>query len=272
MMKAALNNLRPVWVAGLLLVLAVLFVQGLADPAHIDLGQRLRAPDAQHWLGTDQLGRDLLGRILQGAALTFAVALVSVCLSGVLGITVGMLAGYVGGWLDTLLMRLVDMQLALPGLLLALLVAAVLGPGLGNLVWVLVLTGWTGFARVIRAQVMQLRGMEFILSSHAIGAGDGRILLRHILPNIAGACLVIATLEVARVIIVEASLSFLGLGVQPPLASWGRMLVEGQVYMAQAWWVVAFPGLAILLAVLSVNLLSRMLKRRFDQHPSGRGL
>lgn len=253
---------RPLLLGGVLLVTLIAF----ADPGQIDLSLRLHAPDTQHWLGTDQLGRDVLGRILQGAILTFGIALVSVCLSAWVGVSIGLLAGYAGGWLDGVLMRLVDVQLALPGLLLALLVAAVLGPGLGNLIVVLVLTGWTGFARVIRAQVLQMRGLEFILGSHAIGAGTARILFRHILPNVASAGLVVATLEVARVIIVEASLSFLGLGIQPPLASWGRMLVEGQIYMAECWWVVTFPGLAIVCAVLAVNLLSRMLKRRFEHH------
>lgn len=263
---ALLKFYRPLLLGGFLLVALVT----LADPGRIDLALRLQAPDAQHWLGTDQLGRDVLGRITQGAMLTFGIALVSVCLSALVGVFIGMLAGYAGGWLDGLLMRLVDVQLALPGLLLALLVAAVLGPGLGNLIVVLVLTGWTGFARVIRAQVLQVRGLEFILGSHAIGAGTARILFRHILPNVSSAGLVVATLEVARVIIVEASLSFLGLGIQPPLASWGRMLVEGQVYMAECWWVVTFPGLAIVCAVLAVNLLSRGLKRHFERHDSGR--
>lgn len=263
---ALLTLSRALLLGGLLLVTLIVF----ATPGHIDLALRLRAPDAQHWLGTDQLGRDVLGRILQGAMLTFGIALVSVCMSALVGVSVGLLAGYVGGWLDGLLMRLVDVQLALPGLLLALLVAAVLGPGLGNLIVVLVMTGWTGFARVIRAQVLQVRGLDFILGSHAIGAGTVRILFRHILPNVASAGLVVATLEVARVIIVEASLSFLGLGIQPPLASWGRMLVEGQVYMAECWWVVTFPGLAIVFAVLTVNLLSRSLKRRFERHESGK--
>lgn len=251
--------LRWPWL--LLLVVAAVLARW-HDPHHIDLALRLAAPNAQHWMGTDQLGRDVLSRVVEGAAVALGLAVVAVALSAVVGISLGVLAGYRGGVIDACLMRLVDMQLAIPSMLLALLVIAVLGPGIGNLLMVLVITGWTGYARIVRGEVIQLRGREFILSCHAIGAGHLRIMFWHLLPNVATACLVVATLEAARVVIIEASMSYLGLGVQPPTASWGRMLVEGQVYVASAWWVVTFPGLAILLAVLGANRLGTGLRAR----------
>jgi len=251
----------------LLAVVVLLTLAPLSPPDHVVLAERLQAPGATHWLGTDPLGRDLLSRLLAGARITLGLALSAVALAGLVGTLVGLLAGYAGGIWDALLMRLVDMQLALPTLLLALLVIAVLGPGVGNLVCVLALTGWTRYARIVRGQALMLRDREFILSAHAIGAGAWRIMLRHLLPNLLAPVLVIATLELARLIVVESALSYLGLGVQPPTASWGRMLAEGQVYLASAWWVVTFPGLAIVLSVLCINLAGDRLRHRFDPRP-----
>jgi len=176
----------------------------------------------------------------------------------------GIFAGYQGGVWDRVLMRLVDMQLAFPLMLLALIVAAALGPSVRNLILVLALTSWTRYARIVRGQVLAVREREFVQSARAIAASRWRIMLRHILPNIMTPALVVATLELARVIILEASLSFLGLGVQPPWPSWGRMLAEGRTYMASAWWIAAFPGIAIMLTVLSVNLLGDWLRDYFD--------
>ena len=256
---------------GLVLLLALpvlLLLAGalpwVADPELIALEQRLQAPSLSHWLGTDALGRDQLARLLHGSRITLSLALGAVLLGGVVGTGLGLVAGYTGGRWERVLMRLTDMQMALPTLLLALLVVAAMGPGIANLIIVLALTGWTRFARLVRGQVLSLREREFVLAAHAIGASPLRIMLRHLLPNLAGPLLVLATLELARVILVEAALSYLGLGVQPPAASWGRMLAEGEVYIATAWWVVVFPGLAIVATVLAINLGGDRLRDRLD--------
>lgn len=258
------------WRAAPLAVLLVAVVAlapalpGLADPDRIDLAARLTPPGALHWLGTDPLGRDLLARLIYGARVTLALAFAAVLLGGVVGGTIGLVAGYAGGLSDRLLMRLTDMQMALPTLLLALLIVAALGPGIGNLVLILALTGWTRFARIVRGQVVSLREREFVLAARAVGAGPVRIMVTHLAPNLLSPLLVLATLELARVILIEAALSYLGLGVQPPTASWGRILAEGEIYIANAWWVVVFPGLAIILTVLAVNLGGDWLRDRLD--------
>lgn len=244
---------------------------GLPDPVRSDLRGRFAPPTwtglfspGAHPLGADQLGRDILSRIIHGSQITLSVATCAVVLGGIVGVFLGIVAGYFGGVVDRILMRLVDIQLAIPLMLLALLVVAALGPNLTNLVIVLAVTSWIRYARIIRGQVLALRSREFVQSARAIGASTWRIMLRHILPNVLTPALVVATLELARVIIMDAALSFLGLGVQPPDASWGRMLAEGRVYISTAWWIVTFPGLAILLTVLSVNLLGDWLRDYFD--------
>jgi len=240
-------------------------------PTRPDLMARLAPPAwGAHPLGTDQLGRDILSRILYGSQVTLLVAAAAVLLGGVVGVGLGILAGYAGGWTDRILMRVVDMQLAVPLMLLALLVVATLGPSLQNIVLVLALTCWVRYARIVRGQVLALRDREFMLAVRAAGAGPVRAMLRHILPNVLTPVLVVGTLELARVILLEAALSFLGLGVQPPFPSWGRMLAEGRNYMASAWWIAAFPGLAIMLTVLAVNLLGDWLRDHFDPR-LGRG-
>jgi peptide/nickel transport system permease protein len=176
----------------------------------------------------------------------------------------GLLAGYFGGWTERVIMRLADMQLSIPLMLFALIIIAALGPSLPNLIIVLAMTGWTRFARITRGEVLSLREREFVLSARAAGARPLRILLRHILPNALTAVIVLATLELARVVILESALSFLGLGVQPPQASWGRMLADGRGYIATAWWLSTFPGLAIVLVVLGVNLLGDWMRDYFD--------
>jgi peptide/nickel transport system permease protein len=243
----------------------------LPSPTQADLRARLRPPtlelDARgyaHPLGTDNIGRDMLSRILHGGQLTLAVGAAAVVLGGIVGVFLGIFAGYSGGVWDRVLMRLVDMQLAFPLMLLALIVAAALGPSVRNLILVLALTSWTRYARIVRGQVLAVREREFVQSARAIAASPWRIMFRHILPNVMTPALVVATLELARVIILEAALSFLGLGVQPPWPSWGRMLAEGRTYMASAWWIAAFPGIAIMLTVLSVNLLGDWLRDFFD--------
>ncbi|AYD04027.1 ABC transporter permease [Neorhizobium sp. NCHU2750] len=244
---------------------------GLPSPTRSSLTARMVAPTwtgllspGAHPLGTDELGRDVLSRILFGSRTTLLIAAGAVILGGAVGTLLGIVAGYYRGIVDRILMRIVDIQLALPLMLLALLVVAAVGASGQNLVVVLALTSWLRYARIIRGQVLTLREREFILSAHAIGAGTWRIMIKHLLPNVMTPVLVIATLELARIIIMDAALSFLGLGVQPPSPSWGRMLADGRVYITTAWWIVTFPGLAILLTVLSVNLLGDWLRDYFD--------
>lgn len=260
------------WAVLLVILLGALstFVLDLPDPTRGSLAARLKPPSfdflsfASHPLGTDQLGRDMLSRILYGSRVTLMVAAGAVAVGGLVGVTLGMISGYAGGWTDRILMRIVDMQLAVPLILLALIVIAAVGPSLQNLVLVLALTSWIRYARLVRGQVLSLREREFVLSARAIGAPPAAVLAAHILPNILTPVLIIGTLELSRVILLEASLSFLGLGVQPPSPSWGRMLAEGRTYIATAWWVTTFPGIAIVLAVLSVNFVGDWLRDYFD--------
>jgi peptide/nickel transport system permease protein len=245
------------------------------DPVKTNLRQRLAPPmtrvqeQAPSLLGRDQLGRDILSRIIYGSRVTLIVAATSVILGGVVGIALGLVAGFYGGWVERILMRLVDVQLSLPMMLLALIIVAVLGPSLQNLVIVLALTSWTRYARIVRGEVLSLREREFVLSAVAAGAKATRIIVHHILPNVLSAAVVVGTLELARVIIMESALSFLGLGVQPPAPSWGRMLADGRSYMASAWWLATFPGLAIVILVLGVNMLGDWLRDHFDPRLSG---
>jgi len=243
----------------------------LPDPTRGDLRARLAGPTwdglfspGAHPLGTDEIGRDILSRLIHGSRITLLVATAAVVLGGVVGTILGIIAGYKGGIVDRILMRLVDIQLAIPLMLLALLVVAALGPSLRNVVLVLALTSWIRYARIIRAQVLSLREREFVQSARAIGASTTRIMFLHILPNVMTPALVVGTLELARVIIMDSALSFLGLGVQPPTPSWGKMLADGRVYLSSAWWAVTFPGLAIVLTVLSVNLFGDWLRDYFD--------
>lgn len=244
---------------------------GLADPTVGSLMARLKPPTWEglfapgaHPLGTDEIGRDVLSRVIHGSRSTLMIGAVAVVCGGIVGVALGIIAGWFGGWTDRILMRIVDLQLALPLMLLALLVVAVLGAGLTNLIIVLALTSWVRYARIIRGQVLAIREREFIQSARAIGAGTWRIMALHILPNVATPALIVATLELARIILMDAALSFLGLGVQPPSPSWGRMLADGRTYISSAWWLVTFPGIAIVLTVLSVNLTGDWLRDHFD--------
>lgn len=243
----------------------------LPNPLRGDLMARMSPPTwtglfspGPHPLGTDPLGRDILSRIIYGSRITLTISLAAVFVGALVGVTLGIVAGFMGGIVDSVLMRIVDMQLAIPLVLFALLMVAAMGPSLWTLIIVLGLTGWTSYARIVRGQVLSLRNREFVLSARAAGAGTGRIMLLHILPNVLTPVLVVGTLEMARVIIMDAALSFLGLGVQPPTPSWGRMLADGRVYISTAWWVVTFPGIAIALTVLSINLLGDWLRDFFD--------
>lgn len=215
-------------------------------------------------LGTDQLGRDILSRIVYGSRVAVIVGAATVGFSGLLGLIIGMVSGYFGGLVDVLLMRILDIQLSIPFILLALAIIGILGPSLPNIVAVLAVTGWMVYARVVRAEVLSLRTREFIAAVEALGGSHVRILVRHLLPNVISSMVVLATLEVARMMIIESALSFLGLGVQPPTPSWGSMLAEGRVYLNTAWWLATFPGLAVLVTVLGINLFGDWLRDMLD--------
>jgi peptide/nickel transport system permease protein len=241
------------------------------DPIEQDLGDlRLKPPgfrDAAgriHPLGTDHLGRDLLARVVYGARPALMVGIAAVMISGVIGMVAGLVSGYFGGRVDDALMRLADIQLAFPFILLAIAVIGVLGPSLKTIIAVIGVSSWVIYARIVRSAVLSLREREFVQAALALGSGDGRVLIRHILPNALTPWLVVATLDMARVIVIESALSFLGLGVQPPTPTWGGMLADGRVYISTAWWLATFPGLAILVTVLGINLFGDGLRDTLD--------
>lgn len=265
-------------------LLAVLLVAGFGasfvtpdSPTAQNLSITVRPPSVApihgkiHLLGTDQLGRDILSRLLVGLRISLLVALTVVPLSILLGLTVGMVTGFRGGWLDVALMRLVDAQLSIPTLLLAVAVVAVLGTGLSQIVAVLVIAGWPSYARVVRAEVLSLREREFAAAARAVGASDAHILAQHVLPNVVPTVLVLGTLHLPVVIIFEAALSFLGLGIQPPTPSLGQMIGQAQDLVWQAWWMPTIPGVAITLVVLAFNLLGDRLRDVLDPRLRGLG-
>ena len=262
------------WPAAILgaLVVCALFAPWLAplDPDRQDLLGRLKPPGFEargdvFRLGSDELGRDVLSRLIHGARVSISVAVLSVVLSGVVGVAVGMVAGYLRGWVETVLMRLVDIVLSIPAILLAIITVAVLGPGFVNVVLVLALTRWPRYARVAYGQTLAIADRPFVTLARAMGASAPRVLAVHVLPNIAGPLLVVATLEFGLMVLFEAGLSFLGLGVQPPTASWGSMLATGRNYVGSAWWIATFPGLALFLLVLSANLIGDRLGDRIGE-------
>ena len=240
------------------------------DPTEQDITNRLRPPGSPdpsgraHLLGTDHLDRDMLARVIFGARPALMVGFAAVAISGLLGLVVGLLSGYFGGRIDDVFMRLADIQLAFPFILLAIAVIGVLGPSLPVIIVVIGVSSWVVYARVVRGSVLSLREREFVQAALALGSGDGRILVRHVLPNAVTPWLVVATLDMARVIVIESALSFLGLGVQPPTPTWGGMLADGRVYISTAWWLATFPGLAILVTVLGINLFGDGLRDTLD--------
>jgi len=253
-----------------LIVLTALFAPYLTpmSPAVQDITHAFAPPSghlgAPYSLGADHLGRDLFSRIIFGTRISLVIGLSSVGIAGTLGTLLGLIAGYYGKWLDSIIMRIADLQLSIPFLVLAIAVIGVLGTGLANLVIVLGITGWVSYSRVVRSEVLSLREREFVMAVHLLGATRVRIMLRHILPNVLPSVIVIASLEVARMIISEAALSFLGLGVQPPTPSWGSMVADGRNYIATAWWISAFPGAAIFVTVFGINVFGDWLRDTLD--------
>lgn len=233
-------------------------------PDHIELSRILAAPGHGAWLGYDDLGRPLWDRLVEGARISFFVSVLVVLISLVIGTIIGAITAYAGGWLDHVIVRIIDIFLAFPGLLLAIALAGLMGPGLNNVVIALSVIGWVGFARLTRAQVMALKNRDHIHAAVALGAGRPRIILRHLLPLVSAPLIVEATFAVANVVIAEAGLSFLGLGIQPPDPSWGSMIREGTRYMLVAPHMVLVPGIALMLVVLSVNLLGDRLRDWMD--------
>ena len=250
-------------IVGILSVAAV-FAPFLAQygPNVISIDEALLAPSARHLFGTDQLGRDLFSRMLFGARVSLLVGVVSVGISVLVGLSLGSIAGYLGGLWDSLIMRFSDIMLCFPAFFLILAIAAVLEPSMLNIILVIGLTGWMGVVRLVRAEILSLKEREFILAARAIGAGNSRIILRHLIPNALGPVIVNAALGVAGAILLESSLSFLGLGIQPPNPSWGNILAESKAVMGAAWWMSLFPGLAILVTVLGFNLIGEGLREQ----------
>lgn len=251
------------------IVLAMFVLAAIApltghDPGAIDITRALQSPNWRHPLGTDDLGRDVLTRILYGARISLLVGFVAVGIATVIGIFLGALAGFYGRWVDATLMRFVDIMLCFPTFFLILAVIAFLEPSIWNIMIIIGLTGWMGVARLVRAEFLSLRERDFVQAARALGATDRRIIFRHILPNALSPVLVSATLGVAGAILTESALSFLGIGVQPPTASWGNMLIVGKQTLGTAWWLSAFPGLAILITVLGYNLLGEGIRDALD--------
>jgi peptide/nickel transport system permease protein len=255
---------------GLGLVLGLFMVSIFApwlapyDPNSINLKEVLMPPSPAHYLGTDTLGRDVLSRIIYGSRVSLKVGFVAVGLATLIGLFVGALAGYYGGWVDQGLMRLVDLMLCFPAFFLILAVIAVLEPSIWNIMVVIGLTGWMGVARLVRAEFLSLREREFVTAARALGASDTRLIMRHMLPNALAPVMVSATLGVAGAILTESALSFLGLGVMPPTPSWGNILTAGKDNIEIAWWLSVFPGLAILVTVMSYNLLGEGIREAID--------
>lgn len=239
-------------------------------PSLPNLNNRLLPPmwaeggSVGHVLGTDHLGRDILSRIIYGGRISLLIGVVTVAISGIAGTLLGLLAGYYGGRVESIIMRLADIQLAFPFILFALAIMAVLGPGLRNVILVLGVTGWVIYGRVVRGEVLAQREKEYVEATKALGYPNGRVLIKHILPNILPTIIVLATLRVANMIIAEASLTFLGLGIEPHIPTWGSMLSDGREYITTAWWVAAFPGIAIMITVLGINLIGDGLRDLLD--------
>ncbi len=268
LIKKALSN--PLSLAGFIIIMCVFVLSMLApviapyDPNYIDVKAILLAPSMQHWMGTDGLGRDVLSRMLYGGRISLLVGLVAVGISTAIGILLGALAGFYRGWVDTFIMRIVDVMLSIPSFFLILAVIAFLTPSIINIMIVIGLTSWMGVTRLVRAEFLSLNEREFVMASRTLGAKNARLIFTHLLPNSLTPIIVSAVLGVAGAVLMESGLSFLGLGVQAPQASWGNILTDGKEYIQFAWWLSLFPGLAILITVLGYNLLGEGLRDALD--------
>lgn len=249
-----------------LLIISALFAPQLApyDPIKIAPREALQPPSLKHLAGTDPFGRDILSRIIYGARISLQVGLISVAIAGFFGVILGLVAGYYGGWADGLVVMLVNIMLAFPGILLALAIVAWLGPGLQNVMIAVGISSIPAYIRLVRGSVLSVKHSLFVDAARVIGCGDFRIIAQHILPNVFGPVIVLATLGVASAIVIGASVSYLGLGAQPPTPEWGVMVNDGKAYLRQAWWMTTFPGLAIMIVVLGMNLLGDGLRDALD--------
>ena len=264
----------PIFAVGILILVASAALLGPLitphDPGKINLPEVLNPPvwmeggTTTYLLGTDNLGRDILSRIIDGARVSVMVAFYAIVLSGLIGTLAGMAAGFFGGWVDSVISRLIDVQMSVPSLALAMLLASVLGPSEGIVVLIIVLTYWTWYARIVRGDVLSLRERDYISLAKIANVRTPIIFIRHLIPNLLNTLLVLATLQFGSVIVFEAGLSFLGLGIQPPSVSWGGMLADGRNYIEVAWWLITIPGIAIMLACLASNILGDWLRDRFD--------
>jgi peptide/nickel transport system permease protein len=264
------NFLLPTVVLATLLLCA-LFAGQIApyDPLQTSLSARLAPPafaggTSAHLLGTDKLGRDILSRIIFGARVSLSVSLLVILITSTIGTTLGIVGGYLGGFADAILMRVTDVSLAFPGILIALLLAVTMGPSFTTVVLAISLLGWAPYSRLIRGEVLKLRNADFVLQARIIGCSPGRIMLTHIFPNVINPLLILATLSVGLIILIESALSFLGAGIPPPTATWGSMVSDGRGLIDTAWWISFFPGVAIGLVVLSGNYLGDWLRDRLD--------
>ena len=271
-MLKALSN--PLALMGFIIIASILVLAVFApliapyDPDSIDVKAILLPPSSQHLMGTDGLGRDVFSRMLFGARISLLVGIVAVGIATLIGVVLGAISGYYRGWVDVFIMRLVDVMLSIPTFFLILAVIAFLTPSIWNIMIVIGLTSWMGVTRLVRADFLSLRGREFVLASQTLGAKDGRLIFTHLLPNSLTPVIVSSVLGVASAVLIESGLSFLGLGVQAPQASWGNILTDGKEYIQFAWWLSLFPGLAILITVLGYNLLGEGLRDVFDPRSS----
>ncbi|PPC94267.1 MAG: peptide ABC transporter permease [Methylotenera sp.] len=271
-MKKLLAN--PLVLIGAFIIISILLLALIApliapyDPEAIDVKAILLAPSSMHWMGTDGLGRDVFSRMLYGARISLMVGFVAVGIATAIGIFLGAIAGYYRGWVDTVIMRSVDVMLSIPTFFLILAVIAFLTPSIWNIMIVIGLTSWMGVTRLVRAEFLSLRNREFVLAAQTLGAKDARLIFTHLLPNSLTPIIVSSILGIASAVLVESGLSFLGLGVQAPQASWGNILTDGKEYIQFAWWLSLFPGLAILITVLGYNLLGDGLRDAFNPRSS----
>lgn len=264
MMKNKAVSIAAVFIAAMIIFAVLAPLVATHDPAKIDAGNVLSAPSRSHLFGTDTLGRDIFSRIVYGSRVSLAIGFAAVALALLIGVTLGSMAGYYGGRVDYCLMRFVDMMLCFPTLFLILAVVAILEPSIWNIIAVIGATSWMGVARLVRAEILTLKERDYISAAKVMGASDFRIISRHLVPNAIGPVIVSATLGLGGAILVESSLSFLGIGVQPPTPSWGNILMDGRSTLGVAWWLTVYPGLFIMFTVLSYNIIGEYLRDRFE--------